>query len=143
MKKGAIDVKICPSNADLISYVINDNLYVHNLAVSSIKNKIQLTFSEDPIKSGVSPYAVQEEFSRYTGYWWQPIKEINEVEKTCTYRIVYEEVNDEHVDIICISPSCESEFGVDTYRYPKAGTRNSITALKMIELTISNNLDVC
>lgn len=136
-------MKICPTNVDLVSYVVGDNLYVQNLAYPNDKRKIQLTFSEDPHKSGVPSYAVQEEFNRYTGYWWQPTKEVNEIEKTCTYRIVYEEVNDENVDLIYISPSCESEFGVDTYRYPKAGTTNSKTELKMIELTISNDSNVC
>jgi hypothetical protein len=27
---------------------------------------------DDPVTSGVPSYVVQEEFDRYTGYWWQP-----------------------------------------------------------------------
>ena len=28
---------------------------------------------EDVISSGLPSYIIQEEFDRYTGYWWQPI----------------------------------------------------------------------
>lgn len=100
--------------------------------------EIQLTFSKDPIKSGVPSYAVQEEFNRYTGYWWQPVSEIDKDENT-TYRIVYEEINDDFVDLTFITPSCENEFGYDTYRYPKAGTPNSKIYLKMIEIIFNKN----
>lgn len=129
--KGALDVKICPNNADLISYILNDNVYVQDLVS---KREFKLTSSVDPVKSGVPSYAVQEEFNRYTGYWWQP-----QQSSSTTYRIVYEEVDDGCVDLIYISPSCESEFGVDTYRYPKAGTKNSRTELRMAEFTFSSD----
>lgn len=125
-------MKICPNNPDLISYVLSDNLYVQNARHSACD--YQLTSTKDPIKSGVPSFAVQEEFNRYTGYWWQPSSS-----SSSTYRIVYEEVDDECVDLVYISPSCENEYGVDTYRYPRAGTRNSRTELKMIEFTFADN----
>lgn len=28
---------------------------------------------EDAISAGLPSYIIQEEFDRYTGYWWQPI----------------------------------------------------------------------
>jgi dipeptidyl-peptidase 9 len=133
--KGAIDVKICPANPNLVSYILHDNLWIHELEKEI---EIQLTFSKDPIKSGVPSYAVQEEFNRYTGYWWQPVSEIDKDENT-TYRIVYEEINDDFVDLTFITPSCENEFGYDTYRYPKAGTPNSKIYLKMIEIIFNKN----
>ncbi len=27
---------------------------------------------DDPISAGVAPFIMQEEFDRFTGYWWQP-----------------------------------------------------------------------
>ena len=30
------------------------------------------SISEDPKSAGVPSFVVQEEFDRYTGYWWQP-----------------------------------------------------------------------
>lgn len=40
----------------------------------------------------------QEEFDRYTGYWWAPCTD--EAAGTSTYRILYEEVDESDVDII-------------------------------------------
>jgi dipeptidyl-peptidase 9 len=95
-----------------------------------------LTHSKDPIKSGVPSYAVQEEFNRYSGYWWQPLEQVNAAQDSCTYRIVYEEIDDSGVDVTYITPSCTDDFGYDSYRYPKAGTANSKIHLRMLEITI-------
>ncbi len=106
------------------------------------KRFYQLTNTENPVKSGVPSYAVQEEFNRYTGYWWQPSAQTNVHESTCTYRIIYEEIDDSGVDQIYITPSCEDEFGYDSYRYPKAGTPNSKIHLKMVEITFFKDIEV-
>lgn len=130
--KGAIDVQVCPLDSDLVSYVLNDNVYVQNVKT---KTEVKLTNTSDPVKSGVPSYAVQEEFNRYTGYWWQPTRQVDTAKNTVTYRIVYEEVDDGPVDLTYITPSCVNEFGYDSYRYPKAGTPNSRVYLKMVEFT--------
>jgi len=56
---------------------------------------------------------------------------------------VYEEIDDRYVDLTYITPSCENEFGYDTYRYPKAGTPNSKIVLKMIEINFPKQSNVC
>ena len=38
-----------------------------------------------------------------------------------THRIIYEVVDETFVDLTCITPSCNDEFGFDSYRYPRAG----------------------
>ena len=55
--KGALDVKICPTNPNLISYILNDNLWIQDLKA---KTEMQLTNTSDPVKSGVASYVVQE-----------------------------------------------------------------------------------
>ena len=70
-KKGAIDYKICPYNSNLVSYIIDGNLWVKNV---DTKIEVKLTSSKDNTTNGVSSFIVQEEFDRYTGYWWQPKK---------------------------------------------------------------------
>ena len=30
------------------------------------------SLADDPLSAGVPSFVVQEEFDRYTGYWWQP-----------------------------------------------------------------------
>ena len=106
------------------------------------KQCVQVTNTVDPVKSGVPSYAVQEEFNRYTGYWWQPTEQINVDDASCTYRIVYEEIDDTGVDLTYITPSCEDEFGYDSYRYPKVGTPNSRIHLKMVEVTFFKDVSV-
>jgi dipeptidyl-peptidase 9 len=143
--KGAINFKTCPSNPNLVSYVLNDNLFLQDLTT---KKEYQLTYSEAPVKSGSASYVVQEEFNRYVGYWWQPATSTS-VPNSCaslntetTVRIMYEEVDDQYVDVTHITPAVENEFGYDSYRYPKAGTPNSKIYLKMVEITVSSDPSV-
>ena len=44
-------------------------------------------------------FVVQEEFDRYTGYWWEPVSTSGSA-GTSTYRILYEEVDESDVEII-------------------------------------------
>jgi len=30
------------------------------------------SLADDPLSAGIPSYVMQEEFSRYQGYWWQP-----------------------------------------------------------------------
>lgn len=73
------------------------------------------SLAADPMTAGVPSFVVQEEFDRYTGYWWEP-----DTKKSNHYRILYEEVDESEVEILSIfSPS--DVKGVDEYRYPRAG----------------------
>lgn len=130
--KGAIDIKICPFNSNIISYVLEDNLWIQDL---TSKTEIKLTHTEAPVKSGVPSYAVQEEFNRYSGYWWYPANQFNE-DGSATYRLVYEETDESDVEMTYITPSCTGDDTYDEYRYPRVGTPNSKVFLKMIEFTV-------
>ena len=33
------------------------------------------SIKDDPLSAGVPSFVVQEEFDRYTGYWWQPFNQ--------------------------------------------------------------------
>jgi dipeptidyl-peptidase 9 len=71
---------------------------------------------------------VQEEFDRYTGYWWSPAplpnKDDDVTDHAPVYCILYEEVDEGEVEILNIfSPSVEGK-NVDQYRYPRAGKRD-------------------
>ena len=52
------------------------NYEIHCISGEEIRltssHKGQETLAEDPISSGVPSYVIQEEFSRFDGYWWQP-----------------------------------------------------------------------
>ncbi len=131
--KGAIDVKICPHNPNLITYVLEDNLWLKDLVT---KTEIKLTNTQEPLKSGVPSYAVQEEFSRYSGYWWVPNGPVSSRPGAVTYRLIYEETDETGVELTYITPSCTGDSGYDEYRYPRAGTPNSKVFLKMVEVEV-------
>lgn len=73
----ALDPQICPDNSDLIAYVSGGDIWVtHTLSGHGERltyaHDGRRTLSEDPLMAGVPSYVMQEEFSRYQGYWWQP-----------------------------------------------------------------------
>lgn len=89
----------------------------------------------DPLSAGVPSYVMQEEFNRYQGFWWQP----NSIDGV--YRICYEEVDESDVNIYSF-PSAHS-FGDDEYyRFPRAGTPNAKSTLKMVEFRLSESLRI-
>lgn len=106
--------------------------------------------ADDPISAGLPSFVVQEEFDRYTGYWWQPrfthdpgnshffclqltrvlvwhfcgdfLQTLNLFQgDPAIYRILYEEVDESDVDILHIVSPNNEDKGFDEYRYPRAG----------------------
>lgn len=72
-----LNPQICPSNPELVAYICNYDLWVTHAAVGSTvrltyAHKGARTLADDPLWAGVPSYVMQEEFSRYQGYWWQP-----------------------------------------------------------------------
>ncbi|XP_022085596.1 dipeptidyl peptidase 9-like [Acanthaster planci] len=137
-----MDPKFCPFNSGLVSFINNSDLWVTNTNTGEEK---RLTFAhkglqniaKDPKSAGVATYIVQEEFDRYTGYWWQPQPTdlVPGTGKT-TFRILYEEVDESEVEILHIVNSSYGEHGVDDYRYPRSGTTNSKVILKLVEFSV-------
>ncbi|CAG9860999.1 unnamed protein product [Phyllotreta striolata] len=140
-----INSQICPANPDLVAYICNHDIWVtHTLSGSNVRltfaHKGGRNLADDPLYAGVPSYVMQEEFSRYQGYWWQP-NSIGGV-----YRILYEEVDEGDVRVFCF-PSSQSDSGeVEEFRFPRAGCANSKSYLKMIEFKVNEHLqivDVC
>ncbi|XP_073964130.1 dipeptidyl peptidase 9-like [Choristoneura fumiferana] len=82
--------------------------------------------SDDPRQAGVPCYVTQEEFSRYTGFWWQPCSDDD------VYRIVYEEVDESNVKIFSFPSSQSSSGEVEEFRFPRAGTPNAKSILRLV-----------
>lgn len=129
-----------PQNSDLVAYVYGNDIYV-NHSISGHGERLTHAHSSkrnDPLSAGVPSYVMEEEFNRYQGFWWQP---------NCSdgvYRICYEETDESDVEIISF-PSAHS-FGCEEYRFPRAGTPNAKSTLKMVEFRLSESLritDVC
>lgn len=89
-----MDPKLSPANPNVIAFIHHKDVWVSNVNTGCEKRLTwthsglpQNTGVEEAISAGVPSFVVQEEFDRYTGYWWQPIVENNN--KFC---ILYEEV---------------------------------------------------
>ena len=98
------------------------------------------SLEKEPLSAGVPSFVVQEEFDRYTGYWWCPTPLATDLHldspeydissssstSSSSYCILYEEVDESMVEILNIfSPSVEGK-NVDQYRYPRAGEKEFI-----------------
>ncbi|XP_065157715.1 dipeptidyl peptidase 9-like [Atheta coriaria] len=137
-----LNPQICPSNPDLVAYICNQDIWVAH-TVSGCNERLTYAhkggrnLADDPLCAGVPSYVMQEEFSRYQGYWWQP---------TCAlgvYRILYEEIDDGDVKIFCFPSSQSDPSGeVEEFRFPRAGCANSKSYLKLIEFRISDTQQI-
>ncbi|XP_023228429.1 dipeptidyl peptidase 9-like [Centruroides sculpturatus] len=116
---------MCPQNPDLVAYIYNSDLWLYHIKTLT---EVRLTYarkgsnslSTDPISAGIPSYVIQEEFNRYSGYWWQPVHYPNEEN---IYRILYEEVDESDVEILHLPSYCD-EHDVEEFRFPRAGKMN-------------------
>ncbi|XP_061385170.1 dipeptidyl peptidase 9 isoform X1 [Danaus plexippus] len=123
---------MCPAMPSLVAHAARGDVW---LAGDSLRRPARLTYackgreerlSDDPKQAGVPCYVTQEEFSRYTGIWWQPHSTDN------VFRIVYEEVDEGEVKIYSFPSSQSSSGEVEEFRFPRAGTPNAKSVLKMV-----------
>ncbi|CAN9500357.1 unnamed protein product [Ophioblennius macclurei] len=137
-----MDAKICPGDPNFISFINNNDIWVTNIET---KEERRLTFchkgvdnpKEDPISAGVATFVTQEEFDRFTGYWWSPAaRDDNDGGKTL--QILYEEVDESKVEIIHVPSPALEERRTDIYRYPHAGSTNPGITLKISEIKTDN-----
>ena len=92
-----------------------------------------LTDADDTarISAGQPSFIMQEEFDRYTGYWWQPVSTTDNF-----WYILYEEVDERKVPQVPIV-----DFGlsgtVEMFTFPRAGETNATTVLKIVKIPLS------
>ncbi|XP_068156351.1 dipeptidyl peptidase 9 [Drosophila tropicalis] len=138
----ALDPQICPQNSDLIAYISDCDIWVtHTLSgyekrLTNTSNERRSSYAEYALSAGVPSYVMQEEFSRYQGYWWQPHSDDG------IYRIVYEEVDETDVSIYTFPSSTAQHGEVDEYRFPRTGSTNAKSKLKMVQFVLNEALQV-
>ncbi|XP_045156026.1 dipeptidyl peptidase 9 isoform X3 [Echinops telfairi] len=121
-----MDPKICPADPAFFSFINNNDLWVANLDTGEER---RLTFChrglsnvlDDPKSAGVATFVIQEEFDRFTGYWWCPTASWEGSEGLKTLRILYEEVDEAEVEVIHVPSPALEERKTDSYRYPRTG----------------------
>uniref|UniRef100_A0A7N5JXQ5 dipeptidyl-peptidase IV n=1 Tax=Ailuropoda melanoleuca TaxID=9646 RepID=A0A7N5JXQ5_AILME len=133
-----MDPKICPADPTFFSFINSNDLWVANIETGEER---RLTFChrgspsvlDDPRSAGVATFVIQEEFDRFTGYWWCPAASWEGSEGCKTLRILYEEVDESEVEIIHVPSPALEERKTDSYRYPRTGSKNPKIALKLAE----------
>ncbi|NXP39891.1 DPP9 peptidase, partial [Leiothrix lutea] len=133
-----MDPKICPADPAFFSFINNNDLWVANIETGEER---RLTYChkglsnvlDDPKSAGVATFVIQEEFDRFTGYWWCPTASTEGSEELKTLRILYEEVDESEVEIIHVPSPALEERKTDSYRYPRTGSKNPKITLKLAE----------
>ncbi|KAL0853091.1 hypothetical protein ABMA27_012861, partial [Loxostege sticticalis] len=128
----ALTPAMCPRAPALVAHAARGDVWL----AGAVARPARLTYAakghhpdrlaDDPRQAGVPCYVTQEEFSRYTGFWWQP-KSDDDV-----FRIVYEEVDESDVKIFSFPSSQNSSGEVEEFRFPRAGTPNAKSVLKLV-----------
>ncbi|XP_059490227.1 dipeptidyl peptidase 9-like [Neocloeon triangulifer] len=137
MNQTKMSPQICPSNPDLVAFVCNNDIWVtHSLTGSSMRltnfhKGPPYNLIDDPLSAGSPSYVMQEEFNRYQGYWWQP----KQTSPGC-YRLLFELVDESEVEICCFPTT----GAVEELRFPRAGTANAKSELKMLQFKLGTNL---
>ncbi|NXV82113.1 DPP9 peptidase, partial [Atlantisia rogersi] len=133
-----MDPKICPADPAFFSFINNNDLWVANIETGEEKrmtycHKGLSNVLDDPKSAGVATFVIQEEFDRFTGYWWCPTASTEGSDDLKTLRILYEEVDESEVEIIHVPSPALEERKTDSYRYPRTGNKNPKITLKLAE----------
>uniref|UniRef100_A0A8C8HHR9 dipeptidyl-peptidase IV n=1 Tax=Oncorhynchus tshawytscha TaxID=74940 RepID=A0A8C8HHR9_ONCTS len=137
-----MDPKISPGEPNFIAFINNNDLWLANIKSGEER---RLTFchkgldnvKEDPKSAGVATFVIQEEFDRFTGYWWSP-SAVEDSDGGKTLHLLYEEVDETEVEIIHVPSPALEERKADAYRYPRTGSKNPQTTLKLAEIKTNN-----
>lgn len=94
MKESRMDPKLSPSNPNIIGFIHHNDVWVSNITTGREKQLTQThsglpqnSAVDETVSAGVPSFVVQEEFDRYTGYWWKPM-----IENDNKFCVLYEEV---------------------------------------------------
>uniref|UniRef100_A0A7N8X8L9 dipeptidyl-peptidase IV n=1 Tax=Mastacembelus armatus TaxID=205130 RepID=A0A7N8X8L9_9TELE len=116
-----MDPKICLGDSNFIGFIRNNDIWVTSIETGE-ERRLTYCHKEDPKSAGVATFVTQEEFDRFTGYWWSPVAR-EESDGGKTLQILYEEVDESEVEIIHVPSPALEERKTDVYRYPRAGTQ--------------------
>ncbi|KAI9311785.1 dipeptidyl peptidase IV N-terminal region-domain-containing protein [Dichotomocladium elegans] len=128
------DPKLGGVNNNLVAFIRNRDIWVATPEGYEVQLTTSSQHSTDPtMTSGTAEYVMQEEFQRYTGYYWAPSS------RRPLNRIVYLETSEKDVDIAVIAKPASGAIAqsnasnVEPVRYPQAGKANAISDLQVVE----------
>ncbi|TRY69188.1 hypothetical protein TCAL_12071 [Tigriopus californicus] len=127
---------LSPTHPDWVAFVGQGDLYVGH-PPSGLECRLthvhlgRSALAEDPLTVGLPSYVMQEEFNRYTGFWWRPFSHNH------TFWILYEEVDESEVDLLRFAQSHSPE--VEEFRFPRPGTNNAKSTLRIVQFTVATS----
>ena len=126
-----IDSKVSPRGR-WVSYVRDQNLYIRPLAGDG-RERALTTGGKGTLSWAVAEFINQEEFGRFTGYWWSPDES----------RIALTRVDESGVDVVPRTEiSTTGETTVVEQRYPKAGRPNAKVELHVQQVANGRRVKV-
>ncbi|XP_070178720.1 dipeptidyl peptidase 9-like isoform X2 [Littorina saxatilis] len=140
-----LDPKICPVCPDIVAFINCNDIWVtcpdtnEEMRLTCTRsNSLSERLEDNPVTAGVPSFVMSEEFDRYTGYWWQPVVDCKPEEETRTLRILYEEVDESDVEVLQIfAPTSGENGGIEEHRYPRAGSPNAQSTLKVAQFQVN------
>ncbi|MDX1632633.1 MAG: S9 family peptidase, partial [Thermoanaerobaculia bacterium] len=115
------DARISPGGR-YVSYVRDQDVFAFDL--ESGEKRALTTGGEGTVSHGVAEFVVQEEFNRYTGYWWSPDDRF----------LAYFRVDESPVEVIERVDIAADEVAVVPQRYPRTGRPNAVSELFVLDL---------
>jgi dipeptidyl-peptidase 9 len=123
-----MDAKWAPAGP-LIGFVRDDDLW---LCDTRSGEELQLTALRAlGLRAGVAEYIMQEEFDRFTGYWWAPQRGLAPQQ----LRLLFFVVDDREVPSVTIANPALGE-APETFQFPRAGERNATSWPHVATITL-------
>uniref|UniRef100_A0A673Y0L5 dipeptidyl-peptidase IV n=1 Tax=Salmo trutta TaxID=8032 RepID=A0A673Y0L5_SALTR len=140
-----MDPKISPGDPTFMAFINGNDLWVASIETGEER---RLTYchkglnnvKEDPKSAGIATFVIQEEFDRFTGYWWSPAAPEDGGK---TLQLLYEEVDESEVELIHVPSPALEERKADVYRYPRTGPLSPSSPPQMAVDEQGCSLDKC
>lgn len=117
-----LDPRLSP-NGNLVSYVVDNDVYVFDLAEA--KERRLTTGGTDRLSHGLAEFVAQEEMDRFQGYWWSPDSK----------QIVFQETDASGVETWFVADPIKPDQPPLPSFYPRPGKANVRVRLGIVAVT--------
>jgi dipeptidyl-peptidase-4 len=139
-EKGAQQVATFSPDGERIAFVRNNNIFIKNLKFGT-ENQVTFDGQKNKIINGIPDWVYEEEFGYNKAFWWSPDNKF-----LAFVRFDETEVPDFSMPMYGgESPQIEQNKlypGEETFKYPKAGEKNSVVSVLVHELRSKTNMAV-
>ncbi|PAA76915.1 hypothetical protein BOX15_Mlig024592g1, partial [Macrostomum lignano] len=127
-----LNLALCPSDPRIAAYAAERTVYCICFDSKQILAAYTLPAETKTISAGLPPFAVQEEFDRFHGFWWRPVGD--EANPT-SQDLIIEVVDESSVESIKIVDPLKGGLETDSFSYPRAGTPNAVSSLVNVSVS--------